>query len=67
MCVFSRVPQDFRDPQDLPVRRAREEPEESPVLEEPVEHLESVYVSQREKAWSIYKYIYHIIIYLSLF
>lgn len=41
--VFHRVLQVFRDPQDLLVRRAKEEPEENPVLQVPVEHLESVY------------------------
>lgn len=45
MGVFSRVLQEFKDPQDPLVRRAREEPEESLVLQEPVEPLESVYVS----------------------
>lgn len=45
MCVFSRVFQEFRDLQDLMVRRAREEPEESLVLQEAVEHLASAYVS----------------------
>ena len=43
--VFSRVLQEFRDPQDLPVRRAREEQEESLVLQEPVELLEREYAS----------------------
>jgi len=43
--VFSRVLQVFRDPQDLPVRKAREEPEESLVRQEVVEPLESVYAS----------------------
>ena len=43
--VFPRVPQEFKDPQDLLVRRAREEPEESLVLQEAVDLLESVYVS----------------------
>lgn len=33
----------FRDPQDLLVRRAKEDPEENPVLQVPVEPLESVY------------------------
>lgn len=44
-CVFSRVLQEFRDPQDLLVRRAREEQEESQVLQEAVELLEREYVS----------------------
>lgn len=43
--AFSRVLQEFKDPQDLLVRRAREEQEESLVLEEPVELLESEYAS----------------------
>lgn len=43
--VLSRVPLEFKDPQDLLVRRAREEPEGSLVLLEPVEHLERGYES----------------------
>lgn len=43
--MFFRVFQEFRDPQDLMERKAREDPEESLVLQEPVEHLASVYVS----------------------
>lgn len=45
MCVISRVPQEFKDPQDLLVRRAREEPEESLVLQESVDPLEREYVT----------------------
>lgn len=45
MRVFSRVLQEFRDPQDLLVRRAREEQEESLVLQEAVELLEREYAS----------------------
>lgn len=44
VCVVSRVLQEFRDPQDLLVRRAREDQEESLVLQEAVEFPESVYV-----------------------
>lgn len=45
MCFpIPRVPQEFRDPLDLPVRKAREEPEESPVLLEAVELPEREYV-----------------------
>lgn len=44
-CAFSRVLQEFKDPQDLLVRRAREEQEESQVLQEAVELLEREYVS----------------------
>lgn len=42
---FFRVLQEFRDPQDLLVRRAREEPEESLVLQEAVEPPERGYTS----------------------
>lgn len=45
MCLSSRVPQEFKDNQDLQVRRAREDQEESLVLPEAVEPLESVYVN----------------------
>lgn len=45
VCVLSRVPQEFKDPQDLLVRRAREDLEESPVLQEAVELLEREYAS----------------------
>lgn len=45
MVVSSRVLQEFKDPQDLLVRRAREEPEESLVLLEAVEPPEREYVS----------------------
>lgn len=44
--VLSRVPLEFKDPQDLLVRRAKEEPEESLVLLEPVEFRERGYESQ---------------------
>lgn len=44
--VLSRVPLEFKDPQDLLVRRVREEPEASLVPLEPVEHLEREYASQ---------------------
>lgn len=44
--VLSRVPLEFKDPQDLLVRRAREEPEESLVPLEPVELPERGYESQ---------------------
>lgn len=43
--VFSRVPLEFKDPLDLLVRRAREEPEESLVPLEPVELPEREYAS----------------------
>lgn len=43
MCAFTRVLQEFRDPQDLPVRRAREDQEESLVLPDLVEPPENVY------------------------
>lgn len=43
--LFYRVFQEFRDPLDLLVRRAREEPEESLVLQEPVVALEREYAS----------------------
>lgn len=42
--VSPRVLQVLRDPQDLQVRREKEEPEENLVLQVPVEPLESVYV-----------------------
>lgn len=45
MCVFSRVLQEYKDPLDLLVRRAREEPEESLVLQESVELPEREYAS----------------------
>lgn len=45
LCLFCRVLQEFRDPLVLLVRRAREEPEESLVLQVAVESLESEYVS----------------------
>lgn len=35
--AFARVPPEFRDPQDLMARRAREEQEESPVSQEVAE------------------------------
>lgn len=41
--VLSRVPLEFKDPQDLLVRRAREEPEASLVPLEPVEFPEREY------------------------
>lgn len=41
-CVFTRVPPEFKDPQDPTVRRAREEQEESPVLQEVAELPASV-------------------------
>lgn len=44
--VLSRVLLEFKDPQDLLVRRAREEPEESLVLLEPVELPERGYEAQ---------------------
>lgn len=44
--VLSRVPLEFKDPQDLLVRRAKEEPEESLVPLEPVELPERGYESQ---------------------
>lgn len=40
--AFTRVPPEFRDPQDPTVRRAREEQEESPVLQEVAELPASV-------------------------
>lgn len=42
LCAFARVPLEFKDPQDPTVRRAREEEEESPVLQEVVELPASV-------------------------
>lgn len=42
LCASARVPLEFKDPQDPMVRRAREEQEESPVSEEPVEPPASV-------------------------
>lgn len=45
VCVLSRVLLEFKDPLDLLVRRAREEPEESPVLQEAVELPEREYAS----------------------
>lgn len=44
--VLSRVPLEFKDPQDLLVRRAREEAEESLVPLVPVELPERGYESQ---------------------
>lgn len=48
VCLFllSRVPLEFKEPQDLLVRRAREEPEESLDPLEPVELLERGYEAQ---------------------
>lgn len=42
LCAFTRVPPEFKDPQDPMVRRAREEQEESPVLQEVAELPASV-------------------------
>lgn len=42
---FSRAPLEFRDFLDPLVRREREEPVESPVVLDPVDLLESVYVN----------------------
>lgn len=44
--MLSRVPLEFKDPQDLPVRRAREEPEESLDPPVPVEVPEREYASR---------------------
>lgn len=44
--VLSRVPLEFKDPQDLLVRRAREEAEASLVPLEPVEFPEKEYAFQ---------------------
>lgn len=44
--VLSRVPLEFKDPQDLLVRRAREDPEASLVPLEPVVLLEREYAFQ---------------------
>lgn len=43
--LFSRALQVLQDPQDLMEKKAREEPEESLVLQVLVDHLENVYVS----------------------
>lgn len=45
MFVLCRVLLEFRDPLEHLVRKAREEPEESLVLQEAVEPLESEYAS----------------------
>lgn len=45
VCVLPRVLLEFKDPLDLLVRRAREEQEESPVLQEAVELPEREYAS----------------------
>lgn len=43
MLMFFRALQEFKEPPDHPVRKAREDPEESLELQEPVELLENEY------------------------
>lgn len=45
LCVLCRVSLESMEPQEQEERKAREDPEESPVLQEPVEAQEREYAS----------------------